>query len=584
MKAETKQNTLKDRPLKRFLRLLSLDKRDISFIYIYAVFAGVINLAIPVGIQAIINLIALGQQSTSWIVLIIIVTLATTITGLMRLMQHIITETIQQRIFTRSAFEFAYRIPRLKMEEITDQYAPELANRFFDTLSVQKGIPKILVDLSAASLQIVLGLILLALYHPFFVIFGIVLLLLIGLVIWGTFRPGLSTSLSESKYKYQVAYWLEEIGRTMGSFKLAGRTKYPVEKTDKLVSGYLKYRKRHFTVVKAQIISVVLLKTIATAALLSIGGLLVINNEMNIGQFVASEIMIIIILNSLEKIILGMETIFDVLTAIEKIGTVTDVELESETGLDFKEIYCPHGMAISIKNLSYIVGENKQHILDGINLDIKSGERVCITGPSASGKTTLLRIIMGWYDNFTGTIAYNDIPKKNLNLASLRSYMGDYVTDEHLFNGTLAENISMGRADVSIQDIIRVCERVSLSSYIQTLPKGLNTIIASDGENLPQSVIKKVILARCTVDTPRLIVTEPLLSNLNSEDKNNLTNFLTDRNNPWTLVATSRSTQMAKACDRTIVLDGGRVVFNGSFDELRQQPYFDNLFDDMVKT
>ncbi|MCH2046633.1 MAG: ABC transporter ATP-binding protein, partial [Saprospiraceae bacterium] len=233
----SKVDPLKNHPLKRFLGLLSLDKREIRFIYIYAIFAGIIGLSIPVGIQAIINLIALGQSSSSWVVLTFIVALGTAVAGVMKLMQYVITETIQQRIFVRSAFEFAYRIPKFRMEEITNNYAPELANRFFDTLSVQKGIPKILVDLSAASLQIIFGLILLALYHQFFVIFGIVLLLLIVIVILATARPGLTTSIYESKYKYRVAYWLEELGRTMGSFKLAGRTQYPVEKTDKLLKG-----------------------------------------------------------------------------------------------------------------------------------------------------------------------------------------------------------------------------------------------------------------------------------------------------------------------------------------------------------
>ncbi|MGH1337551.1 MAG: peptidase domain-containing ABC transporter [Aureispira sp.] len=575
-------NTLKGHPLKRFFRLLQLDKSEIFYIYTYAVFEGIISLTIPVGIQAIINLIALNQISSSWIVLIFIVALGTAIAGCMKLMQYIITETIQQRIFTRSAFEFAYRMPRLRMEEIKDQYAPELANRFFDTLSIQKGMPKILVDLSAASFQIILGLILLALYHPFFVLFGFVLLLLIAIVVVSTFSPGLSSSLLESKYKYKVAYWLEELGRTMGSFKLAGRTKYPMVKTNELVGGYLQYRQKHFQVVKAQIISVVVLKTIATAALLSIGGLLVINNEMNIGQFVASEIVIIIILNSLDKIVMGMETIFDLLTAVEKIGLVTDLPLEEEKGLDFKEVHCPKGIGIHINDLTYILGTHQYKVLDKISLNIKGGERICVAGTSASGKSTLLRIIMGWYDGFEGTISYNDIPRKNINIASLRSYIGDHVTEEHLFHGTIAENISMGRDDVSIQDIIGVSKKVNLSSYIKEQPEGFNTMITSDGENLPQSVIKKIILARCIVDTPRLVVTEPLLYSLNADDSKQIIDILTDRGNPWTLIAVSRSAKMAKSCDRIVVMDKGKIVFKGSYEILQQQPYFEQLFDDVA--
>lgn len=574
-------DTLKGHPLKRFFRLLKLDKKDIVFIYIYAIFEGIISLTIPVGIQAIINLIALNQVSTSWILLTFIVALGTGVAGAMKLMQHIITETIQQRIFTRSAFDFAYRMPRLQMESIKHEYAPELANRFFDTLSIQKGIPKVLVDLSAASLQIIFGLILLSLYHPFFVFFGFILLVLIAIIVLSTFSPGLSSSLVESKYKYKVAYWLEELGRTMGSFKLAGRTQYPLEKTDELVTGYLKYRKKHFRVVKIQMLSVIVLKTLATAALLSIGGLLVINNELNIGQFVASEIVIIIILNALDKIVMGMETIFDLLTAVEKIGLVTDLPLEEETGLDFKEIYCPKGMSININNLTYETGDHQQKILDHITLDVQSGERICVVGASASGKSTLLKVIMGLYNDFSGTISYNDIPRKNMNIASLRSYIGDHVTEEHLFHGTLIKNITMGRADVSIQDVIEVCKKISLSEFIKSQPEGLNTMISSDGERLPQSVIKKIILARCIVDMPKLVVTEPLLYSMSSDDTKRIINILTNRENPWTLIAVSRSAKMAKACDRIIVMDKGQIIFKGSYPALEAQPYFDQLFDDV---
>ena len=573
-------NTLTGRPLKRFFRLMQLDRKEIGLVYIYASFEGIISLSIPVGIQAIINLIALNQITSSWVVLIFIVAMATAISGGMRLLQYIITETIQQRIFARSAFEFAYRLPRLRMEAIKDKYAPELVNRFFDTLSIQKGLPKILVDFSAASIQVVFGLILLSLYHPFFLFFGVVLLLLIVIVIYTTFFPGLSASLYESKYKYRVAYWLEELGRTMGSFKLAGRTKYPLEKTDDLVKGYLGYRKKHFQVVKAQIISVVVLKTLATAALLSIGGILVINNEMNIGQFVASEIVVITVMNALDKIVMGMETIFDTLTAVEKIGTVTDLSLESDKGLDFKEVQCPKGMSIDIKDLSYVLGQQKYKVLNNINLSIAQGERICVVGTGVSGKSTLLRIVMGWYDGFSGTISYNDIPSKNINIASLRSYIGDHVSEEHLFHGTIAENISMGRAEVSTQDIMDVCEKINLMGYIKDQPAGFNTIVTSDGENLPQSIIKKIILARCIVDTPRLVVTEPVLYSLNSEDSRRIIQLLTDRSNPWTLLAVSRSAQMAKACDRVVVMDKGSIIFKGDYESLQQQPYFDQLFDD----
>lgn len=574
------ENTLINKPLKRFFRMLSLDRKDIYLVIIYAIFAGLIGLALPLGIQAIINLIAIGQTTSSWIVLSFIVAAATAVVGVMKLMQIIITETIQQRIFARSAFEFAYRIPRFKIESIKEEYAPEMANRFFDTLNVQKGIPKIIVDLPASMLQILFGLILLALYHPFFVFFGLFLLILLTAIILSTYPTGIKTSLMESKYKYKVAYWLEELGRTMSSFKLAGRTRYPIEKTDELVEGYLKHRQKHFNIIKIQLLSHLLLRTLATLALLLIGGLLVIDNQMNIGQFVASEIVIIIILNSLEKVILSMDTIFDVLTAIEKIGAVTDVELESEEGIDFQELTMGGGLDIKICNLSYQPNSITAPVLENINLDIKSGERVCITGFNSSGKSTLLRIIIGLYSNYTGSISYNGIPASNINIDSLRSYIGDYITDEHLFQGTLKQNICLGRDDLNIQDIMQVCSMVGLTKYIEFLPKGLDTILPSDGQGLSQTTIKKIILARCIVDKPMLIALEPLLSGMETDDQHSMLRLVTDRKLPWTLIAISRNPHLASQCDKVVVMKAGRIIFNGPYHDLTKEPYYYNIFDD----
>jgi ABC-type bacteriocin/lantibiotic exporter with double-glycine peptidase domain len=576
------KNTSPLKPIQRLHKMLSLDRKDIYLVVIYAFFAGLIGLALPLGIQAIINLIAIGQTTTSWLVLCFVVTIASAFVGLMKWMQEIIAETIQQRIFTRSAFEFAYRIPRFKMERIKDEYAPELANRFFDTLSIQKGIPKLVIDLPASSLQILFGLFLLALYHPFFVAFGIVLLLLLSLVIISTYSPGLKASLMESKYKYKVAYWLEELGRTMGSFKLAGRTRYPLDKTDKLVENYLLYRQKHFAVYRIQFLSSVTLRAVATLALLLIGGFLVINNQMNIGQFVAAEIVIISILNSMDKIVLTMDSVFDVLTAIEKIGMVTDVDLENDEGIDFKELVGDKGMEIKLRNLSYQPDPKLPPILKNINLDIKANENVCITGYNSSGKTTLLRILMGVYENFTGSIAYNGMPRGNLNLASLRSYMGDYVTEEHLFNETLWQNICMGRKDVSMHDILEVCDAVNLNEFLEKLPDGLDTIIPSDGQGLSQTTINRIILARCIVDHPRLVVTEPLMVTMEADKKRKLLEVLTNKNKSWTLVSVTRSASFAKSCDRVVVLNDGEIIFDGHYEDLKKTEHYNNLFEDIV--
>ena len=265
------------KPWQRFINLLKLDKRDIRQIFYYAVFAGLVALTLPLGIQAIINLIQGAEVSTSWIVLVVLVTLGVAFQGILQLMQIRILENIQQKIFTRSSFEFAYRFPKIKWNELRQDYPPELANRFFDTLTVQKGLSKILLDFPAAILQILFGLILLSLYHPFFIIYGLLLLILVYVVFNFTAKKGLETSLKESKSKYAVAHWLQEIARSLTSFKLSGRTSLAMEHNNRLTENYLETRENHFKILMTQFIQMIGFKVLVTAGLLLIGGLLVLN-------------------------------------------------------------------------------------------------------------------------------------------------------------------------------------------------------------------------------------------------------------------------------------------------------------------
>jgi ABC-type bacteriocin/lantibiotic exporter with double-glycine peptidase domain len=220
-------------PYERFWLLLKPDNKEIHQVYTYAFFKGLIVLSLPLGIQSIINLIQGGSVSTSWILLVFVVVLGVVMGGYMQLMQMRITETIHQKIFTRAAFDFAYRIPKIKFEEIYKHYAPELMNRFFDVLTLQKSLSKVIIEFPTAILQIIFGLILLSFYHPFFILFSLLLILLVFIIIRMTSKKGLITSLEESKYKYSLVSWLEELARVVKSFKYSQGTDLNLIKLDK---------------------------------------------------------------------------------------------------------------------------------------------------------------------------------------------------------------------------------------------------------------------------------------------------------------------------------------------------------------
>ncbi|MEQ8424433.1 MAG: ATP-binding cassette domain-containing protein, partial [Cyclobacteriaceae bacterium] len=461
-------------PLKRLLKLLRTEKKDIYYVFFYALIVGAISLIIPLGIQTTTELISGGVFFSSIYILIGLIILGVLVTGILQIFQLTMVEYLQRRIFTKAAYEFAFRLPRVKNEALTGKYAPELVNRFFDVLTLQKGLPKVLIDLSASTIQILFGLILISLYHPFFVFFGIVLLFTLVSIFYFTGPAALRTSIEESKYKYKVVYWLQELGRALNSFKVTGNSNLPIRKTDFNVNNYLKYRKSHFKVLVSQYSFIVLFKTGITAALLIIGAMLVIQREITLGQFVASEVIIILILNSVEKVISYMDVVYDMLTAVDKIANVTDLPLERSGGVDIPKSIARIPFSVEIKNLNFKYPESSTYMLKDINISVASGERVCITGPGGSGKTTLTQLISGLRSDFEGVIKVNNYSIRDLDLTNLRDYLAKNISMDDIFEGSILENIAVGKSYVTVQDAISAIEKTGLSDWVDSQPDGLN--------------------------------------------------------------------------------------------------------------
>lgn len=547
------------RPIQRLWRLLKPEKKEITNIYVYSVFNGLVNLSLPLGIQAIINLIQGGQISTSWVVLVVLVVLGVALAGVMRIMQLKITENLQQKIFARGAFEFAYRIPKIKLEALYNQYAPELMNRFFDIFSVQKGLSKLLIDFSSASLQVIFGLILLSLYHPLFILFSIILIILLYFIFVLTAKKGLETSLEESKYKYQLAHWLEEIARSVISFKLSGETDLPSKKADIHVMKYLKARDKHFNILVVQYSLMVVFKVLVAAGLLVLGGILVMQQVINIGQFVAAEIIILLVINSVEKLVMSLENIYDVITAIEKLGQVMDIELDKEEGIKINEEKLTKGLKVDLKNIHFSYPPHVKQTLSNIHLQIEACSSVLILGPNGSGKTTLMHLIAGLYDSQEGIVSYNDLPKGNINITSLRSVIGDCMTRGELFEGSILENITMGRKDATYENAKWAIENLGLKDFIKSQSKGYDTIVDPQGKRFPLSVVEKILLARSIADKPKLLLLEDAFEHIDGIDKNNIIDFLLDKKNPWTIIAISNDPYIATKVDKIIRMERGKI-------------------------
>lgn len=545
-------------PWNRFLNLLALEKKDIAQIFYYAIISGILALSLPLGIQAIVNLIQGAQISTSWVVLVTLVTLGVILVGVLNLMQLRIIETIQQRIFVNSSFELSYRFPKITMEALRNKYPPELANRFFDTLIIQKGLSKVLIDVPAALLQVIFALILLSFYNPLFIVFGMILLVAVYLVFLYTAKKGLSTSLEESKFKYKVAHWIQEIARSIVSFKLSGKTNLAIHKNDILVEKYLKARESHFKIIKLQYIKLIVFKALVTSGLLLIGGILVLNQKLNIGQFVAAEIIILLVITSIEKLILGLETLYDMLTSIEKLGSIFEIPLEPQDG---ETPNFDKGIFIELDAIKYEVANKSKPILVNISLNINPKSRIIIQGESGSGKSSLLRVLSGIIKPTSGAMIINGFDAKGVNINHYRGHLGLSLSEEFPFEGTLRENLTYGDHSISDEEILNVLNHIGLSKFLRDSPKGLNTILYPEGKQMSYTISKKIVLGRAILKKPKVLILEDALDQFSKEETQQIIDYLSKSTNPWALIVVSNNNYWKTYCNEVINLHDGTITF-----------------------
>ncbi|UOQ99701.1 ABC transporter ATP-binding protein/permease [Hymenobacter sp. 5317J-9] len=463
--------------MQRLFRLFAAERTDIAYLYVYAALAGVISLSLPLGVQSVIGFVSSGAVSTSLVVLIGLIVLGTLLVGGLQIMQITLVEYMQQRLMTRVALDFAVRLPKVRSEALEGEYLPELMNRLLDVPTLQKGLATLLIEFSAAALQILFGLLLLSFYHPIFIVFGLTLVLVLYGLIALTGPKGLSTSITESQYKYRVVAWLEDVARTVSSFRLPPRQGLALGRTDDLLNGYLGARAAHFRVLLTQSWGFVVFKTLVTASLLGIGCWLLIEKQINIGQFVAAEIVIILTIGAVEKLVLKLDVVYDALTSLDKIGHVLDLEAVTPPAgtAPLPAVAAEAGLAMELRGLSYTYPNASHTTLNDVSLTLVPGNHLALAGADGAGKTTLLRLLAGLLDDYSGQIVYAGLPLADLGPEALAAAVGDNLSHQHLFSGTVLENITLNQPHLSATDAAWAVELVGLRDNLYARPGGLQT-------------------------------------------------------------------------------------------------------------
>ncbi|MCA9067278.1 MAG: ABC transporter ATP-binding protein, partial [Planctomycetaceae bacterium] len=526
--------------------ILSPEWPDIWIVIVFAFVVGLLTLASPIAVESLVNTVAFGRFWQPVVVLAIILFTFLGFSAAIRALQTYVVELVQQRLFARVASDLSYRLPRTRIEKTEQHFMPELVNRFFDVVTVQKVSAQLLLDGVALALSTVIGMTVLAFYHPWLFGFDMFLLASLTFLIMVLGRGAIQSAIKESKTKYSMASWLEDVARCPVTFRSDGGIDFAMERADHLISDYLSARQKHFRVLMRQILFALGLQAVASTVLLGLGGWLVISGELTLGQLVAAELIVTVIVGGFAKLGKHLESVYDLLASIDKLGGLFDLPRERDDGLLVLSENSP--LAVDVQNVSYRRATG-QSALPTLSFHVPAGGSLSLVGPSGSGKSTMLDLLFALRNPTSGHLMIGGFDPGDIRPDFLRQRV-TLVRGLEVFQGTIAENVHLHRPEVSAKQVRDALEQVGLLEAVLLLDDSLETTLHSDGAPLSENQTRLLSLARAIAGQPRLLLVDGVLDALSDEELSPLLNHLTHPDSPWTLILATGREEIASRCDQ----------------------------------
>ena len=539
----------KTRPMKRLVEALRLERSDVWTVVAFATAVGVLSIVTPAAIEALVNTVAFGAYLWPVIVLAGVMFGFLVLATLLRAMQLYVVECMQRRFFIRTADTFADHFARGEIEAFDGRNPTDIVNRFFEVASVQKALATLLVDGIGVVMITLVGLAVLAFYHPYLLTFAAVMAGLVFFLLFVLGIGGVRSSIDESYAKFDVAAWLEELAKCPHTFRFGRGGELAYRRADDLADAYLTARRRHFRVIWRQTLFAFFLEAVAMTVLLGLGGWLVINRQLTLGQLVAGELIVALVLAAISKSGKYIETFYDLQASLDKLGVIDQLPLERQGGETLPPSSEPMRVVVETRRWTPSQGTRSAEPLRRV--EINPGERVAVSGPSGSGKTRLLETLALLRVPAEGLLEFDGLDARSLDRPQTRLQLA-YVGQAETFADTVAENIRVGRSDLSSTDIRRALEMVGLADTVARLPEGVGTPLASDGQPLSANDLSRLSIARAIAGRPRLLLINGMLDRLDLRTCPQLVESLFDRSAPWTLVIVTARDDIKNRCDRTV--------------------------------
>lgn len=531
-------------PWQRLVTLLVPEWPDIVTILVYSLVIALLTLATPLAVESLVNTVAFGRLIQPIVVLSLILFGFLAFSAVLRALQSFVAEIIQRRIFARVASDMAWRLPRVDTTAVETQNMPELINRFFDVVTVQKVVSTFLLDGIGIVLTTLIGMTVLAFYHPWLLAFDLVLLAAILFILTVLAIGAVKTSIKESKFKYATAEELEEIARCPLLFKGQGGAELALQQVDTQVAGYLDARKKHFRILLRQSLSALMLQALASTVLLALGGWLVISGQLTLGQLIAAELIVTVIVSSVAKFGKQLEAFYDLLASIDKLGYLYDVPVEPCRGAVAMPLDRPLELRIGVST-----GTTGDFLLH-------AGQCATLQGDSIRA-SQLMDQLYGLRPLESGAVQISGVDLREIRSDLLRRDVA-LVRRVEILSGTIADNITLERPHVDNDAMWCAIRDVGLEERLNQLPLGVRCPLAIDGLPLSRTETIRLCLARALAGNPKLLLIDGLLDSLSDPEIEQLKSSELFRNPARIVLLQTGRERLARACQSQVSLQSAR--------------------------
>jgi len=543
------ENHKKHSPLDRLVKLIQSERDDILLLVYLTLGYSFLSIATPVAVQALVNNVTMGGVIQPLIVISFILFFLLVISGLLYVLEDYVVEFIQRRLFVNTAIQVASNTQGASIDVYDKTNPVELVNRFFDITTIQKSAATLLTVGLIATIQGLIGSLILIFYSVYFALIVVIVLLFLWFIVKVLGKHAEATAIAESKAKYATAAWLETIAGNAHLFKFYNGLHRVKTQTEALTSAYLGKRSSHFHYLLWQNLSGVMFYAFIGTAMLAMGGILVVNGQINLGQFVAAELIFFGILAAFLRVLSKLEDYYDLLAAVDKVGMLDDLPQEA---LKAGQITLTTLTGINVSELRYAYSPRIQPI-QGVSFKLAIGESLAILGPSGSGKSTVVHLISALRTPDNGLIEYDGIDSRQINHQSLRDHIG-IASKVEVFEGTILDNIRLFDDSISPHEINDVLDGLGLLDDLSLFEDGLNTQLTSFGAPLSSTQLQRLMLVRAIVSKPDLLIVDGMIDGLSIQQTNNVIEYLLARKDEWMLLVTTRSEQVASQFDRQTLL------------------------------